>query len=192
MKQLSADQCNSINAAWFKKKDMCYYHAEKKKHVAKFDYFICHVWPCGYVGQMYVLKKVEWWRVLNVMKVPQLKYLLHTFMPTVCSCALCCVFCAWYLWFGLLFFNVVIHWYNLMCLQVIFLMTVCLLEIVDGQRLAEGRKELLTTTLMAQKEQRRSPWAALYGKVQVWATTFKATVLYQNKIVGFKDYSRYC
>ncbi|KAK2858040.1 hypothetical protein Q7C36_005959 [Tachysurus vachellii] len=46
--------------------------------------------------------------------------------------------------------------------KVIFLMSVCLLEIVGGQRHAEKREESHSTTLMAQKEQRRSPWAALY------------------------------
>lgn len=61
----------------------------------------------------------------------------------------------------------VIHRCNLMCLQVIFLMSVCLLEIVDGQRLEEKREESHSTTLMAQKEQRRPPWAVLSGRGQV-------------------------
>lgn len=46
-------------------------------------------------------------------------------------------------------------------------MSVCLLEIVEGQRLAEEREESHPTTLMVQKEQRQPPWAALYGKAQV-------------------------
>ncbi|KAF5909390.1 DNA repair and recombination protein RAD54-like, partial [Clarias magur] len=46
--------------------------------------------------------------------------------------------------------------------KVIFLVSVCLLEIVDGQRLAEEREESHSTTLMAQKEQRQPPWAVLY------------------------------
>lgn len=55
-------------------------------------------------------------------------------------------------------------WCNLMLLQVIFLMSVCLLEIVAGQRNAEKREDSHSTTLMAQREQRRPSWAALYGK----------------------------
>lgn len=43
-------------------------------------------------------------------------------------------------------------------------MSVCLLEIVGGQRHAENREESHSTTLMAQKEQ--SPWATLYGKCE--------------------------
>ncbi|XP_053492803.1 neurturin isoform X1 [Ictalurus furcatus] len=50
---------------------------------------------------------------------------------------------------------------HLTCWKVIFLMSVCLLEIVDGQRLEEKREESHSTTLMAQKEQRRPPWAVL-------------------------------
>ncbi|KAM9482900.1 glial cell line-derived neurotrophic factor [Clarias gariepinus] len=46
--------------------------------------------------------------------------------------------------------------------KVILLVSVCLLEIVDGQRLAEEREESHSTTLMARKESRRPPWGVLY------------------------------
>ncbi|TVK90574.1 CMP-N-acetylneuraminate-beta-1,4-galactoside alpha-2,3-sialyltransferase [Bagarius yarrelli] len=54
------------------------------------------------------------------------------------------------------------HNNGLMGRGVIFLINACLLEIVVGQRLEDKREEFQLTTPMAQKEQRRSPGAAVF------------------------------